>query len=35
MNEFPLLGAVFAVGIVAFSFFMILNVGKNVSDENC
>jgi hypothetical protein len=35
MNEFPWMGAAFALGIVSFAVFMILNIGKNVSDDMC
>jgi len=35
MNEFPWMGASFAALIVCFAFFMISNVGKNVSKDIC
>lgn len=35
MNEFPWLGAAFALLILGFAIFMITNLGSNVSDDIC
>lgn len=35
MNEFPWMGASFALVILCFAVFMISKLGKNIIDEKC